>query len=71
MAGGAGALNIPEEGFYHFEMFAGIEKVIRIREQLFRIGIYGVTADNTLSSPDITLKIGISSFNSYTRKWTY
>ncbi|MCD4664992.1 MAG: DUF5686 and carboxypeptidase regulatory-like domain-containing protein [Bacteroidales bacterium] len=70
LAGGAGALSIPEQGFYHFEMFAGLEKVIRIREQLFRIGLYGVTADNTLSNPDITLKIGISSFNSYT-KWDY
>ncbi len=71
LAGGAGTLSIPDQDFYHFEMFAGIEKVIRIKKQLFRLGIYAVTADNTLSSPDITLKIGISDFNSYRRKWSY
>jgi len=71
LAGGAGAMSIPQQNFYHFEMFAGIERVIRIKKQLFRLGIYGVTADNTLSNPDITLKIGISPFNSYTKKWTY
>jgi len=71
LAGGAGVLSIPEQDFYHFEMFAGIEKIIRIKKELFRLGLYAVTADNTLSSPNITFKIGISPFNSYTRKWSY
>ncbi len=71
LAGGAGAMSIPEQDFYHFEMFAGVEKVIRIKKQLFRLGVYGVTADNSLSSPDITIKIGISPFNNYSKKWTY
>jgi len=71
LAGGVGTMSIPKQNFYHFEMFAGIEKVIRIKQQLFRLGIYGVTADNTLSSPDITIKIGISPFDSYSKKWTY
>ena len=71
LAGGAGTMSIPAEHFYHFEMFVGIERVIRIKQQLFRLGIYGVTADNTLSNPNITLKIGISPFDSYTKKWTY
>jgi hypothetical protein len=64
-------MSIPKQDFYHFEMFAGIEKVIRIKKQLFRLGIYAVTADNTLSSPDITFKIGISPFDNYSKKWTY
>ncbi len=71
LAGGAGTMSIPEQDFYHFEMFAGIEKVIRIKKQLFRLGVYAVTADNTLSSPDITFKIGISPFDDYSKKWTY
>jgi len=71
LAGGAGTMSIPEQDFYHFEMFAGIEKVIRIKKQLFRLGVYAVTADNTLSSPNLTFKIGISPFNNYSKKWTY
>ncbi len=71
VAAGAGTISMPSEAFYHFEMFSGLEKVFRIRGDLFRFGIYAVTADNTLSNLDITLKFGISFFNSYTKKWTY
>jgi len=71
LAGGAGAMSIPDDNFYHFEIFGGLERIIRIKQQLFRLGVYAVTADNTLSNADFTIKIGISPFNSYTKKWTY
>ena len=72
IAGGAGTLTIPRDKFAHFEMFAGIEKIFRIKKQVFRFGIYGVTSDNTLTNkPDITIKFGISDFNDYTGKWSY
>ncbi len=71
LAGGAGTMSIPKDRFYHFEMFAGLERIIRIKEQLFRLGIYAVTADNTLSKADFTIKFGISPFDDYTRKWSY
>ncbi|MGZ5282939.1 MAG: DUF5686 and carboxypeptidase regulatory-like domain-containing protein [Bacteroidia bacterium] len=72
LAGGAGYLAIPEQdNFRHAEMFAGIEWIFRIRKQLFRTGIYGVTAENTMSLPSLTWKVGFTFFDDYKRQWSY
>ncbi|MBN2891684.1 MAG: carboxypeptidase-like regulatory domain-containing protein [Bacteroidales bacterium] len=71
IAFGGASLLIPNEDFYHYEMFAGLEKVFRIKTELFRFGIYAVTADNNLSNADFSVKIGLSNFSSYKKKWDY
>lgn len=71
LAAGVGTLNIPAQNFYHIEGFAGLERVVKIKKQLFRFGVYAVTADNTFEAASITPKIGVSFFNSYTNKWSY
>lgn len=71
MSVGGGVLMIPSQNFHHEEFFLGLEHVVRIRKQLFRVGIFGVTADNNLTKATITYKIGLSYYNSATRKWSY
>lgn len=70
-AAGAGALLMTENNFKHIEFFAGIERKFRIKKELFRIGIYAVTADNTLTKPSLTYKIGLNFYNPYSQKWDY
>jgi len=71
LVAGAGALLMKENNFRHGEMFGGIERVFRIRKQLFRIGVFAVTSDNNLSKVDFTFKAGINMYNNFNRKWDY
>jgi len=71
LVAGGGALFMQESSFRHAEMFGGIERVFRIRRQLFRIGVFAVTADNNLSKADVSFKVGINMYNSFSKKWDY
>jgi hypothetical protein len=68
---GGGALLIPDANFAQFEFYAGVERQFRIRKEIFKIGIYGVTQVNTLSQASINLKIGVNFYNSFRDKWDY
>jgi len=70
-AAGAGFIMMQENSFRHIEMFAGLERIIRIRKELFRVGVFAVTADNNLSKATFTWKIGISTSNVFSKKWDY
>ena len=68
---GAGTFSIPKDKIYHFEMFVGLDKKIRIRTQIFKIGIYAITSDNTLGNAKFSFKIGVNTYESRTKKWLY
>lgn len=70
-AAGGGVLMIPDADFNHVEFFFGFERIIRIKQQLFRVGIFAATADNSLEKAKITWKIGIGFYNTFTKKWSY
>jgi hypothetical protein len=71
LAGGAGIMLMQQNNFRHAEIFAGIERKVKIKGQFFRFGAYAVTADNTIEGAKWTWKFGISTYNDYTRKWDY
>jgi hypothetical protein len=70
-AAGAAMLSIPDENFHHVELYAGLERVVRIRKELFRFGIYAATADSNWEKAKFDFKIGVNFYNSFTKKWQY
>jgi hypothetical protein len=70
-AAGAAMLSIPDEDFHHVEFYAGLERVVRIRKELFRFGIYAATADSNWERAKFDFKIGVNFYNSFTKKWQY
>lgn len=68
---GAAFLSIPDQNFFHAEMYLGLERVVRIRRELFRFGVYGSTADGSISNARFEFKIGVNFYNTFTKKWSY
>lgn len=68
---GAAMLTIPDQEFFHTEIYFGIERIFRIKRELFRFGIYGATSDNTLNKARFEIKFGVNFYNSFTKKWSF
>lgn len=69
--GGAGILLIKDNHFKHAEVYGGLEKVIRIKDQRIKIGCYYVVSNSTYSSLSGQIKFGIDFFDSFSNSWSY
>jgi hypothetical protein len=70
-AAGIATLYLKEKQFLHQEMYLGLERVVRIKKQLFRFGVFACTADNNFQAAKLNYKVGISFFNTYSKRWSY
>jgi len=70
-AAGVATLSIPAENFHHAEFYVGVERVVRIKKELFRFGIYASTADSNWEQAKFEFKLGVNFYNSFTKKWQY
>ncbi|HAA15187.1 MAG TPA: hypothetical protein DCE41_27225 [Cytophagales bacterium] len=71
IAGGTGALYIQESNFFHAELFAGLERPIKIKNQLFKLGVYGALSDNNTSVLDTSIKVGFNVYNPFSNSWMW
>ena len=68
---GGGLLIVPESSFSLIEFYVGVERMFRIRKQLFKIGFYAVAADNNYNNAALGWKVGLNFYDSFRRKWSY
>lgn len=71
LAAGGAALYVNDSDFAQVELFAGLERAVQIKKQLFRFGVYAVTADNNIATANYSIKFGINYFNTFTNSWLY
>ncbi|HMN33079.1 MAG: carboxypeptidase-like regulatory domain-containing protein [Chitinophagaceae bacterium] len=66
---GGGILFVPERKLNYVEAYVGIEKIIRIWRERFKIGFYAVgSLANKYNNP-YQFKIGLDQFNKRTNSW--
>lgn len=68
---GGGLLMIPESNFNHIEFYVGLERMFRIKKQLFKIGVYAVASDNNFEPANLRWKFGVNFYDSFRKKWDY
>lgn len=68
---GGGALLVKENDFKHAEFYAGLERIVRIRKQLFKFSGAYVVSNSTQTEVSAGFKFGVDFYNSFTNKWSY
>jgi hypothetical protein len=71
LVGGASALLFSEGNYVHAELYAGIARQFKIRQQLFKASVFYVVRQNNAASVSLNFKIGFDFFNTYTNQWSY
>ncbi len=68
---GTAFLGIPDQGFWHQELYVGAERIFKIKGQMFRFSAYACTSDNNFTKAAVTYKFGIAFFNTFTKRWNF
>jgi len=71
LVAGGGLLLIQDYNYRHIEFFAGIERKIKIRKQLFKLSLFYVLRENNAPSVQFNFKLGLDFFNTFTNSWSY
>lgn len=71
LVAGGGALFIRDINYRHIEFYAGIERKIKIRKQLFKLAVFYCLRENNQASVNLNFKFGLDFFNSWTNEWSW
>jgi hypothetical protein len=68
---GGSLLLIPDAHFAQAELYVGLERQLRIRKSIFKLGVYAVTAGSTFDRSNTHIKFGINFYDAFRNKWNY
>lgn len=68
---GGGILTLPNTKFLQTEIYVGVERKIRIRKELLKLGFYLISANSTHTPHNFRFKLGINVYDSFRSKWVY
>jgi len=71
LVAGTAALFIEQEDYAHIEFYAGLERIFKIKAQLFKMSAFYVVRSNGEPSVNLNFKFGFDFFNSFTNSWSY
>jgi hypothetical protein len=68
---GGSFLSLPSSKYSQFELFVGLERKVRIKKSIFKVGIYLVNSNNSLNQSILHHKIGLNLYNVFFNRWDY
>jgi len=68
---GAAALSIPDQNFFHGELYVGLGRKFKILGEQLQFAVYAATSDNSIEKASISYKLGVNFYNAFTGKWAY
>lgn len=69
---GAGAMWIKENGYFHQELFGGLERVFKLgARRRLRIGVYAIASQSNFASAKADFKISFDLIDTWKRDWSY
>ena len=71
LVAGGGLLLIDELNYRHLEFYAGLERKIKIKKQVFKLSVFYVIRENNAPSVQLNFKVGLDFYNSFTNSWSY
>jgi hypothetical protein len=71
ISAGSGIILVPRDDLAHAEVYFGISRRFKIKNQIFKLNTYAVTSANTLVGANYQFKFGINMYDPFNKRWDY
>ena len=71
LSAGSGVILVPEDDLAHIEIYFGLSRKFKIRNQIFKLNTFAVTSANTLVGANYQFKFGINMYDPFNKRWDY